>query len=300
MLGGTRGEAVLAIVGLAAVAFAPALPQAGAFHVEGTQPVESQGFQDPAWVSFLVDVDQGQAVLDGAIHGPGSHTAFGWGIYEADTNATLSSSTVLGYSTPSGAYVQAKSGKGPSVHERQTERHPGGGGRTLRWGTQVDEPGTYRFVVWTAGHLGSWEWSVQQKAKEGETAQVSVRELRQGSQTFFHTSRNFTGTANVQFYGLGVGVRAQYETSKAVTVEDTLLGWYTKSGSPGHPNQANELNVTLPNGTRAECPCTFEDVRGDRRYGPGEYVFHHTGAGASAGILPPPEILLAGADVELP
>lgn len=281
---------------LAAAIVVLAIPLASGFHIEDVEPVAQETSHVPGWVVIPLTTDGTDVTVDGRIDGTGSHVGYGWALLDEEGNA-LYNRSVVGYTTPSGAHVDVRTEETGRIHESQHEQ-TGPGFRSVGWGFHLNEPGHHAIVMWTAGVLDTWTWTLS--VDPNKTAGVEVHDPRRGTDTFMHTSSNFTGTANLQAYGLGLGVRAAWNTSLSEQIEGTLFGWYTKSGSPGHPNAANEMTVDLPNGSERSCPCHFGDPTGPYAPGPGEYTFHHAGGGVMAGFMPPPELIVAGADVQLP
>lgn len=267
-----------------------ATPTAAGFHIDGVDPIETRTSSEGSWASFTVTTDGAQVALDGRIDGSGSHIAYGWAVFDS-TGEQRFQTTVFGYTSPSGAHVELHA-LGQDV-EHSDHAWSSGGFRTIQWGSGLDEPGTYTFVVWTAGVFRSWTWTLS-----GEPG-VSVGDVLEGDRTFLYTSSNFTGPVNVQSYGVGAGLRFQSNTSIDLHVEDQLFGAFQKAGSPGNPNALNELAVTGPDEARRTCPCAFGSWDGSEGDGSGSYTFHHTGVGVEAGFMPPPEVLVAGADARL-
>lgn len=155
--------------------------------------------------------------------------------------------------------------------------------------------GTYYFVVFAAGDFARWSFELA----AGPNAQLLAHTT--GTEAFFHASRDFRAPVNAQAWDehaySSAGAHAVAAGEVRLTVEGRLFGGFSSLG-------ADTLTASTPEGERA-CPCDFtRTLAGDLgsiptepSWGPGEYVFRATGAGAGGDFM---DVRLWGADVRLP
>lgn len=152
--------------------------------------------------------------------------------------------------------------------------------------------GRYTVLVWAATASASGTtWRV-----EGGSG-TALLGTTSGRETFLHASSEFSGAANVQAGSNGLALRASYDTSRSLRVRRLLVG----SLAPVLTS-ADALSVELPDGRTTQCvpSCDFTAVVGAAAARAGTYVFRLSGAGAGGVVQNTGEVLLGGADVQLP
>lgn len=136
--------------------------------------------------------------------------------------------------------------------------------------------GEYDLIVFGAGAVSIWSWSVL--GARSSAAQST------GDRAWLATSREFTGEKNVQFFESGAGVRAT-DGRFAFQVKSSLVGLYY----PVHATSVHDsMSATTPSGPRA-CTCAWMGTGVQ-----GNYVLHESGVGAGSSMLA--EVIFIGAD----
>lgn len=129
-----------------------------------------------------------------------------------------------------------------------------------------------------------WTWSL-----EGGPG-VQLLAVATGERAIWAVERDFRGPANVQAWVRGVGGHVIVDASAPFEVKQTWVGGYL-SQLFGLPT-ADRLELSTPVGER-QCSCSFYDLVGPNRAGPGSYTARLTGAGPSS-------VFVWGADARLP
>jgi hypothetical protein len=273
---------VIAICSLAA--------PARASHDDATPLLDSGDSKDPHWVSYAFSTDGGKVVADFESQNVRRPIQLGYVVYD-DQNKAIFMFTYSSADGVRGVYVDATAaGRNIHVDETQLPMKSQSVSLTLTMNSGEKEPvaGTYKLLMWSAG-----EADRHSHALRGDQG-VSCIGVASGEDTFIHTSRDFEGTATVAAGGGGgAAVRANFETSREISAQGTLVGVYLSSASA-----VDEMSVDTPKGSE-ECPCQFgsfvPDILGTP-FGPGSYTFRDTGSGTAGGEG---EIILAGADARL-
>jgi hypothetical protein len=212
-----------------------------------------------------------------------------------------------------GAYVDVNVVPGYPVHFDMSEPTPNypwvmSAMNQNGFGTQNPYVGELTFIWWVSGANKGVEFSLG--AEEG-VEMIGGTECEEplqapcthgigwetGTDTFVYSSRDFSGSATAKAGKGIVSARANLQTSRSVTIDETLAGQFVAFGT-----HADRMTVDTPSGSVRDCtlsPCSFTSFN-QSRAGPGRYTFNLTGLGAGPALTSFGEVILAGADMHLP
>lgn len=145
---------------------------------------------------------------------------------------------------------------------------------------------TFKLLFWLAGGVDAWNYTTT------TTPGTILLGNDSGPDAYLFQAKDLQGGSNLRAYPLGVGARAEYDTTRSLPVHDALIGLYGDEAT-----NDDILSLTTPADERA-CPCAFNNATGPNALGPGTYTLHLTGLGAGASGLA--DIVFSAADARLP
>lgn len=261
--------------------FLLALPVfAGPAEAGHTRVVAKGHFDEVGWVAFTLLLRDGTVIVRAG--GPITSDHHAEGIVELD-EAQRPISTKVTWTAPF-AHASFRPGA-PELSSRPPDSFDA---PTAEAGAGIDSTysgtGVRTFVLWVAGDYASWSYSVV------VTPGVALLGLTSGTGAFLHEARDFEGPLHARALASATSIRANVGTTKAIDVENHLVGLFHASSRPGE-----SVSVDTPESVRRDCPCWFFGPS-DAHAGPGRYVFHLDGAHVSRNG----DVVLTGADVVLP
>lgn len=242
------------------------------------------------WVGFRLESDGSPLYFGATSTSATGGSQIGWALYDTD-DRFIFSIMFTGVTENGGHMVEIHPAEGIDVSQTSWNAPQWGRGAAGATVETMLPPGSYKVLLWLVSDVHEWTYEVRGGGATELGAPLT------GTRTWFLTSRDFEGAANVQAFAEAPGTaafggRAQVDTRASIDIEHRFVGAFLGGNLP------QVASVETDDAT-SECPCGFSRMREDEgALGPGRATFHLTGAGA--GMRGMSEAMVVGVDARLP